>query len=64
VGNRSLRPRLERAYNETSDLGLIGMTLWERGIDAVDALGLRVGNPVRPALAEPCPARALPLSGA
>jgi DNA ligase-1 len=55
VGNRRLRPRLERAYNETSDLGLIGMTLWERGIDAVDVLGIRVGNPVRPALAERLP---------
>src|SRR5436305_4183752 len=55
VGNRSLRPRLERAYNETSDLGLIGLTLWERGIDAVDVLGIRVGNPVRPALAERLP---------
>ena len=55
VGNRSLRPRLERAYNETSDLGLIGLTLWERGIDAVDVLGIRVGNPVRAALAERLP---------
>jgi DNA ligase 1 len=55
VGNCSLRPRLERAYNETSDLGLIGLTLWERGIDAVDALAIRVGNPVRPALAEGLP---------
>jgi DNA ligase-1 len=55
AGDRSLRPRLERAYNETSDLGLIGATLWERGIDAVDALGIRVGNPVRPALAERLP---------
>ncbi len=51
AGDRSLRPRLERAYNETSDLGLIGTTLWERGIDAIDTLGIRVGNPVRPALA-------------
>jgi DNA ligase-1 len=55
VGNRSLRKRLERAYNETSDLGLVGKTLWEGGIEAVDALGVRVGNPVRPALAERLP---------
>jgi DNA ligase 1 len=55
VGDRSLRKGLERAYNETSDLGLVGKTLWEGGIEAVDALGVRVGNPVRPALAERLP---------
>ena len=55
VGDKSLRKGLERAYNETSDLGLVGKTLWEGGIGAVDALGVRVGNPVRPALAERLP---------
>jgi DNA ligase-1 len=55
AGNTRLRPHLERAYNETSDLGLIGTTLRARGIEAVDALGIRVGNPVRPALAERLP---------
>jgi DNA ligase 1 len=55
VGNKSLRKRLERAYNETSDLGLVGKTLWEDGIEAVGCLGVRVGNPVRPALAERLP---------
>jgi DNA ligase-1 len=55
TGDKSLRPRLERAYNETSDLGLIGTTLWTGGIDAVDALSIRVGNPVRPMLAERLP---------
>ena len=55
VGDRSLRKGLERAYNETSDLGLVGKTLWEGGIEAVECLGVRVGNPVRPALAERLP---------
>ena len=55
VGDRSLRKRLERAYNETSDLGLIGETLWRDGIEAVDLLSIQVGNPVRPALAERLP---------
>jgi DNA ligase 1 len=55
VGDKSLRKILERAYNETSDLGLVGKTLWEGGIEAVDGLGVRVGNPVRPALAERLP---------
>ncbi len=55
AGDKSLRKRLERAYNETSDLGLIGQTLWEHGMEAVDALSIQVGNPVRPALAERLP---------
>jgi DNA ligase-1 len=55
AGDKSLRKRLERAYNETSDLGLVGKTLWEGGMEAVDFLGVRVGNPVRPALAERLP---------
>ena len=55
VGDKSLRKGLERAYNETSDLGLVGKTLWEGGIEAVEHLGVRVGNPVRPALAERLP---------
>ena len=57
--NKSLRPRLERAYNETSDLGLIGTTLWKEGhpegTRAVDRLSIRVGNPVRAMLAERLP---------
>lgn len=55
VGDKSLRPRLERAYNETSDLGLIGTTVWTGGIEAVDRLSIRVGNPVRAMLAERLP---------
>jgi DNA ligase-1 len=55
TGTTRLRKRFERAYNETSDLGLVGTTLWQQGIDAVDVLGIRVGNPVRPALAERLP---------
>jgi DNA ligase-1 len=55
LGDKSLRQRLERAYNETSDLGLIGRTLWMRGIEAVDLLGIRAGNPVRSMLAERLP---------
>jgi len=55
MGDRKLRPRLERAYNETSDLGLIGTALWTDGIEAVDRLSIRVGNPVRAMLAERLP---------
>ncbi len=31
MGDKRLRSRLERAYNETSDLGLIGTTLCTQG---------------------------------
>lgn len=55
AGDKSLRKRLERAYNETSDLGLIGHTLWACGIEEVDRLSIVVGNPIRPALAERLP---------
>lgn len=55
AGDKSLRPRLERAYNETSDLGLIAITLWSKGIEAVDALRVSVGRPLRSQLTERLP---------
>ena len=55
AGDTSLRKPLERAYNETSDLGLIARTLWEGGLQAVQAIGIQVGKPIRPALAERLP---------
>jgi len=55
AGDNSLRKPLERAYNETSDLGLIARTLWEGGLPAVEAIGIQVGKPIRPALAERLP---------
>jgi DNA ligase 1 len=55
LGDKRLRKPLERAYNETSDLGLVGETLWRGGLDAVERLSIRVGNPVRPALAQRLP---------
>jgi DNA ligase-1 len=55
LGNDRLRPPLEEAYNRTSDLGLIGQTLWAGGLDAVTALAVQVGRPLRPQLAERLP---------
>ncbi len=54
-GDRSLRPRLEGAYNRTSDLGLIARTLFESGENALDELKVTVGRPLRPQLAERLP---------
>lgn len=55
VGDRSLRPVLEAAYNRTSDLGAIARTLWEAGPAGAAAMRIQVGKPVRPALAERLP---------
>jgi DNA ligase-1 len=52
AGDRSLKPELERAYNLCSDLGLVAKTLFTKGIKGVSHLEVRVGNPIRPALAE------------
>ncbi len=46
LGDRSQRKQLERAYNETSDLGLMGKTLLEGGLAAVKKLGVTVGSPI------------------
>jgi DNA ligase-1 len=54
-GDRSLRPVLEGAYNRTSDLGLIAKTLWAGGEEAVAALHVTVGRPIRSQLAERLP---------
>ncbi|MBV9582784.1 MAG: ATP-dependent DNA ligase, partial [Chloroflexi bacterium] len=43
------------AYNRTSDLGLLGTTLWTEGLDGVRRLQVMVGRPIRPQLAERLP---------
>lgn len=55
VGDRKERKVLEKAYNETSDLGLIGKTLAQEGLDAVKKLGVTVGQPIRSELCERLP---------
>jgi DNA ligase-1 len=54
-GDRSLRPVLEGAYNRVSDLGLIAKTFWSGGEEAVNALKVTVGRPIRSQLAERLP---------
>ena len=55
VGNRSLRPRIERAYSFCSDLGLVAETLLSGGPDALDRIRPTPGRPVLSALAERLP---------
>jgi ATP-dependent DNA ligase len=50
--SRASRPPLERAYNICSDLGLVAATLVHGGLDAVEPIQVRAGNPVRPMLAQ------------
>lgn len=55
LGDKSKRKLLEKAYNETSDLGLIGITLVEKGLEAVQKLTVTVGRPIRSELCERLP---------
>jgi DNA ligase-1 len=51
-GDRSFREKLDRAYNLTSDLGLLAKTFCESGPEAVLAVSVKPGYPIRPALCE------------
>jgi DNA ligase 1 len=55
LGDRKLRGELEEAYNRTSDLGLIGETLWNNGLAGVKNLDVTVGRPLRSELTERLP---------
>ncbi|MCL4365854.1 ATP-dependent DNA ligase, partial [Patescibacteria group bacterium] len=55
LGDKSKRKLLEGAYNRVSDLGLIGETLWQGGLKAVERLQVQVGRPIRSQLAERLP---------
>jgi DNA ligase-1 len=59
LGNRTYRKNLEKAYNETSDLGIIAKTLWgfegDAAIEAIEKLRLSVGRPLRSELCERLP---------
>lgn len=46
---------VERAFNITSDLGLVGETLCRKGIEGLNEMHVMVGNPIRAMLAERLP---------
>jgi DNA ligase-1 len=52
AGDKSARPSIERAYNLSSDLGLVARTLYSSGLEGLEGIHVKVGNPVRMALAE------------
>jgi DNA ligase 1 len=51
-GEKKARARIEAAFNLSSDLGLVATALAQEGLDGLDRIGLEVGRPVRPMLAE------------
>lgn len=55
LGDKTQRKILEKAYNETSDLGLIGKIVAQKGVKEVEKLGLTVGRPIRSELCERLP---------
>ncbi len=54
-GDKGHRKLLEGAYNRTSDLGLIGKILFEKGLDSVQKLNVTIGKPIRSELCERLP---------
>lgn len=54
-GTKDARELLERAYNLSGDLGLVAATLMKGGEEAVKKIGITIGRPLRPMLAERVP---------
>jgi DNA ligase 1 len=51
-GSKGSRAAIESAFNLSSDLGRVAVSLAAGGVPALAAIGLEVGRPVRPMLAE------------
>ncbi|WXG39717.1 MAG: ATP-dependent DNA ligase [Candidatus Freyarchaeum deiterrae] len=54
VGDKSMKGEIERAYNLCCDMGLVAKTLYTDRI-AISNFEIKVGNPIKPALAERLP---------
>lgn len=55
AGDKSLRGRLEEAYNVRPDIGYIAQTVKEKGIAGLARVSARVGAPILPALCQRLP---------
>jgi DNA ligase-1 len=51
-GGKDARDALERAYNLSSDLGLVAKIVASQGMEAVKEFRVKIGHPIRPMLAE------------
>ena len=49
---KASRADVERAYNRSSDLGLVSETLANEGLDGIRRFKIRMGRPIRPMLCE------------
>ncbi len=52
LGGKQARASIERAYNVHPDLGLMVQSVAAQGLKGVEAVGVEVGVPIRPMLAE------------
>ncbi len=50
-GDKTLRPKLERAYSVSADIGLVAKIFKEKGVKGIEKITPQVGIPIRPALA-------------
>lgn len=50
--SKASRVDVERAYNLSSDIGLVAKTIASGGLDDLKKFRIRVGNPIRPMLAQ------------
>ncbi|PUA31395.1 MAG: ATP-dependent DNA ligase [Candidatus Terraquivivens tikiterensis] len=51
-GGKEVREAFERAYNLSSDIGLVAKVAAKEGLKAIEEFRIRIGNPIRPMLAE------------
>ncbi len=51
-GTKEARTRIEAAFNLSSDLGRVATALAAGGLGGLDGIGIEVGRPIRPMLAE------------
>jgi DNA ligase-1 len=51
-GGKDARPRIERAYNLTSDIGYVAKLLAERGVEGAESIEITLGMPIKLQMAE------------
>lgn len=54
-GSKEARTTVEAAYNRSSDLGLVAEQVARHGLAGMEKIGIEVGRPIRPMLAERSP---------
>ena len=54
-GSKGAKTAVESAYNRSSDLGLVAEQVARHGVDGLSKIGIEVGRPIRPMLAERSP---------